>query len=312
MSENYLIVGNDGYIRAREIRKIVSTFLSSEEEDLNYSTHTPSDIDGAKAALNTLPFLSEKRVVLLKEVQDLSESSGEDLVSYMERPFASSVLVISAGASFKKTGHYKKLSRLMKTVAADKPTPDTMKKWIRNFMKKHGVEISPRAVDLIVELKGVDTSGVRAELEKLAAYSGGDRIDVKEVEKLVGRSVTEAVFKLADAINSRNAKWAFRILNDLYNEKKSPQEIIGYLGWYTRVMRSIKLLADKGLGVDAIAGELGYSAAYVKRLKQQAEKYSAKKMEHWLSLLFRTDREIKSGLKNPLLAMDMLIAAFAA
>jgi len=312
MSENYLIVGDDGYIRDREIQKIISTFLSSEEEALNYSAHTPSDIDGAKAALNTLPFLSEKRVVLLKEVQDLSESSMEELIGYMEKPFDSSVLVVSAGTPFKKTGHYKKLSRLMKTVAADKPTPDTMKKWVRSFMKKQGVEISPRAVDLIVELKGVDTSGVRVELEKLAAYSNGDRIDVKEVEKLVGRSVTEAVFKLVDAINSHNGKWAFRILDDLYNEKKTHPEIIGYLGWYTRVMRSIKFLSAKGIGVNAIAEELGYSAAYVKRLKQQAEKYSAGKIDRWLSLLFQTDREIKSGKKNPSLAMDMLISSFAA
>ncbi|MCK4852091.1 MAG: DNA polymerase III subunit delta [Candidatus Omnitrophica bacterium] len=311
MAENYLVVGDDKYIREREIQKIRDRVLAAENRDLNFSVHVPSDIVGVKNSLGTLPFLSDKRVVLLNDAETLSDSCAEAMIAYLEKPCDSSVLVISAAGSFKKTGHYKKLSRLARVTEAARPTHETMKKWIKGFFGNEGIGITDRAVELIVELKGVDTPAVKSEIEKLAAYSGGDKIDAGHVEKLVGRSVTESIFKLVDAVNARDAEWAFRIIGDLYNQKKKPTEIIGYLGWYMRMMQGIKRLSGRGLGADAIAAELGYSAAYVRRLTGQAEKYSAGKIGRLTELLLQADREIKTGMKSAFLAVEMLIVGFA-
>ncbi|MFC1644183.1 DNA polymerase III subunit delta [Candidatus Omnitrophota bacterium] len=310
MNENYLIIGDDEYIRETEAARLRDKFLSSSEVSLNYSVYSPADSNGVMDSVGTTPFLAEKRVVLVKDAQDISGEFALTLLSYLEKPVPTSVLVLSAEDSFKKNKHYRALSALVNMVKAEKPGPVTIKKWIHAFFKKEGVEIAPGAVDLIVELKGTDTTGVKAELDKLLAFSGGKKVEIEHVEQLVGRSVTETVFKLADAVNARDAGWAFRILGDLYDQKKQPHEIIGYLSWYLRIMQKITLLSGRGIGLDGIASELRYSPGYTRRLMNEAKKYSVEKIEGQLSLLFETDQDIKTGRKPGQLALEMLLVSF--
>ncbi|MBD3426873.1 MAG: DNA polymerase III subunit delta [Candidatus Omnitrophica bacterium] len=307
MTSNFLIIGNDEYIRQSELDKIKNKFLALSESELNYSSHGPDDVDGIMDSLGTMPFLAEKRVVHIKKAEDLAEDFIETLSSYLENPTESSVLILTAEASFKKTKGYHKLSKLLEEVRADKPKPVKLKGWIRSFYSKEGIDISPRAVDLIIELKGDDTQSIKMELEKLAAFSGGERIEALHVEELVGRSVTETVFKIGDAINAGNSGRVFKVLNDLYDQKKQPPEIIGYLGWYIRVVQKISLLLGKGIGFDGIAGELGYSPAYTRRLTSQAKKYPSSQIKRWVKLLLEADRNIKTGRTEAKLALETLL-----
>ncbi|MFQ5952583.1 MAG: DNA polymerase III subunit delta [Candidatus Omnitrophota bacterium] len=307
---NYLIIGDDEYLREREEIKIREKFLSTDQIDLNYSVYQPQETDNIMDSLNTVPFMGDRRVVLVKDAHQLSPEALGAIVSYMEKPDQANVLVLSAAGPLGDSKSYKKLSSLVETIKADKPDLATMKKWIKSFFKKENIDISREAVDLIVELKGQDSSGIKTELEKLASYSGGKKIEVSHVEELVGRSVTETVFKLVDAINAKDSKWAFRVLSDLYDQKKQPHEIIGYLGWYFKVIQKIIFLSSKKTGINAIASEIGYSPGYVRRLSEQSKKYSAEKISRWISLLLDTDRDIKTGRKDAVLALETLVTTF--
>lgn len=310
MSDNYLIIGDDKYLRGKEAVKIKDKFLSADEIELNYSAYGPEDLDGVMDSLGTMPFLADKRVVLVKDAQQISGDFAETILSYLEKPSDTSVLALSFDKSYKKNKYYKKLSSLMTVVESNSPTPLTAKNWIRAFFKKEDIDISPDAVDLIVELKGQDTRAIKEELDKLAGYSGGERIETRHVEIIVGRSVMETVFKLVDAINAGDADLAFRVLGDLEEQKKQPQEVLGYLGWYLRTMQKITLLTAKGAATGTIASELGYSSAYVQRLISQARKYTPEKLKRCVALLFETDRDLKTGRKPPRLALEMLVVSF--
>jgi len=184
-----------------------------------------------------------------------------------------------------------------------------MKKWIKGFFKKENMNITDRALELIIDLKGLNTRAVNLSLEKILLYAAGVDINVETVEKAVGRSVTESVFKLVDAINEGNGKWAFRILGDLYSQKKQPAEIIGYLSWYIKTLKNIKRLAAKKYNLNQISSEIGYSPSYIRRLEGQSRKYSRKKIEDWSFSLFNADHDIKNGIKRPDIAIDTLIAS---
>lgn len=309
MSNNYLIIGDDNYIKDKEAEKLKSKFLSSSEIQLNYSTYGSENIEEAMDSLGTMPFLSDKRITLIKEVDKAGNDSFVTFLKYLEKPLETSILILLSNNSFKKSKYFKKISSLVEVVKADKPDSGTIKSWIRSFLKKEGISISSNAVDLIVELKGTNTIDVKAEIDKLIAFSAGDKIDVNEVEQLVGRSVTEDVFKLADAINKKDSKWTFRILNDLYDQKKRPHEIIGYLSWYIRIMQKIVLLSGKGFSLGDIASELGYSPAYTRRLYNQSKKYSVKRIKKWTRQLFLADTDIKRGRREASLALEMLLVS---
>lgn len=307
---NYLIVGDDEYIKNTESAKIKNKFLSKEQFALNYSVHEANDVTGVIDSLETIPFLSEKRVVFVKGENSISDDLVTSLLTYFKRNMTSSVLILSAEGAFKKTKNYKQIAFLMNVIEAEKPSPQALKNWIRAFLKKEGIEISFDATELIIELKGFDTAGIRKELDKLVSYSNQNKIDTADVENVVGRSVSESVFKLVDAINASDAAWTFRVLNDLYDQKKQPHEILGYLGWYIRVIQKITYLSKKGKRTEQIALELGYSTGYVHKIMTQSKKYSLEKLNQWLFLIFEKDKEIKTGRIQPFLAIEMLLTTF--
>lgn len=311
MKDNFLIIGDDPYIKEKEEKAVRDKFLSAGEVDLNYSVYAPEEIESIMNSLGTAPFLADRRVVVVREAENLSESSMEALSVYLDAPLGTSTLVLSSASSFSKNKHYKKLSSKLQLIKADTPSPVKIKTGIRNFFKKKGVEVSAPALELIYELKGDDVTLIKAELEKLLNFSGGKRIEVEHVESLVGRSVTETVFKLVDAINAKDTKWALRVLNDLYEQKKQVYEIVGYLSWYIRIMQRIKLLASRGENEGTISSDIGYSPAYARRLQIQAKKYPVARVDKWVSLLMDTDIDIKTGRKEASLAMEMLIVQLA-
>ncbi|MFA6637153.1 MAG: DNA polymerase III subunit delta, partial [Candidatus Omnitrophota bacterium] len=223
MPENFIISGDDVYLRAKEEKKIRDKFLSKEEIGLNFSVFGPDEAVKAIDELATAPFLADKRVVVIREIENVPADVFPLLTAYLNNPAPAGVLVLTAGSEFKKKPHYREIAKKAAGISAEKLTPQKIKSGIKTFFKKENIDISDDAVDLIFELKGSDPAGIINELEKLAAYSDGEKIELATIEKMVGRSVVDTVYKLVDAIDQRNAKLAFRILEDLaYQKKQAP------------------------------------------------------------------------------------------
>lgn len=307
MSENYLIIGDDEYLREKEIAKIKDKALSPQEAQLNFSVYSKDETGPMMDALGTAPFLSEKRVVLVRDIQDIGEKSRAAILSYLDRPSDTSVLVLTSDSEFRKTASYDKFVKVTREIRADRPKEGEIKTWVRGFFTREKIDISPDAVDMIVEMKGRDTAGLKSELEKLAVYSGGKRIVAEDVEKLVGRSMTETVFDVVDALEAKDAERVFRILGDLSDQKKHPVETIGYLAWHVRAMQKVCLLLSRGKSQEEILRELGMQRWRAMKLIQKAGKYGHSRIENWLSLLIAADRDIKTGLKSEDLALEMLV-----
>ena len=307
---NWLIIGNNEHIRKTEQDKLKREYLPSGESDLNYSVYTIDEIEDIMDAIQTHSLFAERRVVVIKDFDRINEKSFETISIYLNNPLETTILVMIALATFKKTKSYKKLIKLVKVINADNPVPETVKKWVKIFFQKQNIPISPEAVELIVELKGDDTTGLHLELEKLVSFSDGEKIESSHVEQLVGRSVKETIFNLVDAINKQDAKWLFKIINDLFDQKKQPHEILGYLGWYLRIMQKINMLKRQGVAESVLPSALGYNPGYARRLLFQSQKYPLSRIEKWNALLVRTDMDIKTGKKPAGVALDMLLTEF--
>jgi DNA polymerase III subunit delta len=308
MAENFLISGDDDYLRAKEEKKIRDRFLTREEAELNFCVYTPEGTPRAIDDLGTAPFLAEKRVTVIRDIEGLSEESFAVIVSYLKDPAPTSVLILTSGSEFRKKPKYRDISSKVVQVSADKLTPQKIRDGIKAFFRKENIDISHDAVDLIFELKGSDPASIVNELEKLAAFSGGEKIEAAHVEELVGRSVYETVFQLVDAIDLKDAKRIFRILGDLAGQKKQVPEIIGYLAWHIRTVQKIKFLSSKGLGKEQIISAAGRGAY---RILPKVQKYTAKKTEKWLNTLLEADLDVKKGRKEPFLALEMLVLKLA-
>ena len=307
MSENYIVTGKDEYLREREVRKICKKILSPGEEELDYSAYGPDDIDGIMDSVGTFPFMAGKRVVLVKNAHELSDKVSDSLLGYLGNPRETTVLILSFDDSSKES---KALCKRLTSKLVERKTDLTVsgiKDRVRGFFKKEGVDISREAIDFMIEKKGADAAAITSEVEKLVAFSDGRRIEAADVERVVGRSAMETIFKLVDALNAPDPQWTFRALEDLRTQKKQPHEILGYLSWYIKMMQEVIILSNKGLGTGQIAAELRKPEWQIKKMLKDKGKFPPQRIEQWNSILLETDRDIKTGLRPHRVALEMMV-----
>jgi DNA polymerase-3 subunit delta len=312
-SASYVIVGEDNYIKEREIEKLRSQVAPKDIQPSDLGSFSPGTVRDMIDFLSTVPFLSEKRVAILREFQDMSKAEADAVLAYLKMPSPTGILIAAGKAPSKKdeslTGVLNEIVRASEKINARRPTLDELRGMTYAYFKRSGINIDEKAVELILRLKGDDPAGINGELEKLEGYAAGGKLTAADVEVLVTKSMHEAIFMLTDYIEGRDALKAYDLIADLYDQKKNPVEIIGYIAKYFHTMQVVKFMALKGAGAEKTAQESGLNPGYLKKLIPKSRRYSIRKLDECMRLLYEADRDIKSGRRDDTLAVDMLIAS---
>ncbi len=90
----YLLMGDEDYYIDRVSQLICETAVSPEERDFNLDTVYAPEVRAGDIVniARQFPVMAERRVVLVKEFQSLSDKAS--LSPYVKRPLASTVLVL--------------------------------------------------------------------------------------------------------------------------------------------------------------------------------------------------------------------------
>ena len=106
----------------------------------------------------------------------------------------------------------------------DNKLPD----WVNIWVSERGYQISPKAVQIIVDHIGNDLSRLQNEVEKLAVnLAGRKNITEDDIEKYIGVSKDFNVFELQDALGKRDLAKTIRIIHYFEaNPKAAPIQMI--------------------------------------------------------------------------------------
>src|SRR3989442_12523230 len=187
----YFLFGPETYLRDEAARMISDEAMRGTLlREFNDSTFnlTSDDACDAIAAAEQLPMMSPRRVVRIKNLGKLKEADEEVLLSYVNRPLETSVVLFITEEIDKR----KKLAKLLMAGAAFEFQPlklNELQAWIRSYLKALTAEIEPQALRRILETVTSDLHTLGNELNKLAvAALPSNRITIELVDALVGRS----------------------------------------------------------------------------------------------------------------------------
>ena len=86
----YLFLGEEDFLKEDAVEKLISRYLNSQTKDLNYNVYYAKDknfnVKEMLDTLNTEPFLSKKRLVVLHHADSLSASDKESVLFYLQNP----------------------------------------------------------------------------------------------------------------------------------------------------------------------------------------------------------------------------------
>ena len=155
-------------------------------------------------ALFTPAFLADRRIVVLRDTENLDASQAAELASRLDEPFAPNVLVLAvAGKALP--------AALAKAVKARSREIDTSPgsfgkartQWLSEQLQTAPVHLDPAARQLLEDHLGEDVSRLHALLDVLtAAYGEGGRVTRAELEPFLGEEGGAPPWELTDALDN--------------------------------------------------------------------------------------------------------------
>ena len=122
-------------------------------------------------------------------------------------------------------------------------------------MEKAGLEIADDARAALRQLLGIDRGISRSELAKLALYADGrDRIDLADIEAVIGDGAAFAVDEAVDAAALGDTATLDRTLQRLWHAGTSPAAVAGAAQRHFDFLHRARAAHDGGAGIDMIVG----------------------------------------------------------
>ncbi|MGD0281012.1 MAG: DNA polymerase III subunit delta [Dissulfurispiraceae bacterium] len=185
--------------------------------------------------LNTMPFASARRIVVIFNIQKLAKKDVQKIEAYLLNPAATALLVML------HTGAPPKLfsaaaQGTMKVIAVSVQEKD-IPMWIKEQAKQKKVSLTDGAVEYLIAAAGTDLGLLSAEIEKLACFSSDRVIDIADLRSIVYSGAEYNAFDLIDALKKKNKVAAFRIFESVTNNQE-PQMLLGALNYYYGRQRS--------------------------------------------------------------------------
>lgn len=298
----YLFEGPEENIKAAALQSVRSALLPEGLEELNETVMDNPATDAVIAACETLPFMADKRLVIVREHPALAgrADADEKLLDYLTQVSDASVLIFLArGKADARKKLYTTIKRHGAIVTFAPLTPAEVDQWIVRTFQSLGKGCPAQVASFLSFTVGTDTALLRTEIEKLAALAG-DRDDITEndVRAVATRSVECTVFEMVDAVVAGQEGKAFGLLRDMLTTGSDRLGILAMLLRQFRLMQHIKIMQYEKVPVPAIKQKLGVAPFAADRMMRQAAGYSGGEVKQAVDICLQTEYKVKSGQMN--------------
>lgn len=293
----YFLFGEEPYLLNQSVERFKYAVLTEGAVDFNYSLFYASDADVVvvRDAVETLPMMAARRLVILKEAQELTDKEWAELEPLFESPVDSTVFVILASRVDKRKKQIRLLLDKADCVEFKKPYENQIPSWINYIAQSLGLTISNDAILLLHKLVGHHLTEIEGELKKLGEYVGERRIEMADVAQVVSRSKEENVFDFTKAIGENDRVKALELLVHLLDQGQNEIGIVSLVARHVRILLTLKRGMEEGLHGAKLAHYAQVPPYFLESYLDQARLWTAKKLEQTLVVLSDTDKALKSS-----------------
>lgn len=291
----------------RYAEAIVGAIVDPASKDLAYAAYYADETPPGEIVLDaqTLPFLAERRVILVRNAERYNTESGAGpLLDYLADPSESTVLLLIAGKLDKRTKFYKICQKAGATIECPALRHEEVIEWVGEEARARGVTMGQDAIRALVDRVGNHLSDVDNALTNVIQFVGdvGASVTREDVMAACADVAEEEIWALTDAIASSrpgDALAAFRRISDL---GKHPDEIIGTINW----------LLKSAYSVATADGEPNISRFVAQKVGPLTEKLGLTKLRAAFALCTDTQFMMRNTGVDSVLALELLIVKLAA
>ncbi len=311
----YVITGKDAALVNYHCRELLDRLLPHDQRatGLFEPDAKQATLVEVLDELRTLPFLSERRVVLLRNADDFVSANREKLEPYFENPSSTGTLVMTVGSWPSNTRLAKKLSSIGELVKVEElKTWEIPVRLVEYAHQTHKKKLSKQDAEMLVELGGEELVRLYSEIDKLALYARDEKvITAAHIEALVGRNRLFNAFGVIDAITTGDAAAAVGRLRQMFAEDKSTEyTVVGAFAYHFRRQFQAKALLEQGQSRPQVERQCRIWASK-EAFFAQLRRLSLHRIGQCLARLAEIDHAIKTGQTTARVAIERLVLSLA-
>ena len=315
----YLVRASDPALRNEALQVLVRELVGDGDAGLmveDFDFAEDADPGAIVDAARTPPFLTDRRIVVARDVTNFSSDALGVIIDYLGDPSPTTSLVLVAAIGDGGPKGPKALTDAVKKIGhvvdASIPGGKGRSIWLQDHLKGAPVKLDGAAEKLVDDHLGEDLGRLSNLLEVLAAaYGSGARVGADEVEPFLGEAGGVPPWELTDAVDSGDIARSLRALHRMTaGGSRHPLQVMSTLhAHYTRMLR----LDGSGVGDEAAAAQLlgmKGSTFPAKKALTQARKLGSDGISRAIQLLSDADLDLR-GLRKDWpdeLVLEVLIA----
>ncbi|MEV8564672.1 DNA polymerase III subunit delta [Streptomyces sp. NPDC051322] len=306
-----LAVGQEDLLLDRAVQQVVAAARAADS-DTDVRDLTPDQLQpGTLAELTSPSLFSERKVVIVRNAQDLTADTVKDVKDYLGAPAEEITLVLlhAGGAKGKAL-----LDAARKAGAREVACPKTTKaaerlSFVRSEFRALGRSATPEACQALVDSIGSDLRELASAASQLVADVEGT-ID----EAVVGRYYTgraeASSFTVADRAVEGRAAEALEALRWSLSTGVAPVLITSALAQGVRAIGKLSSARGGGRPAD-LARELGMPPWKIDRVRQQMRGWTPDGVAAALRAVADADAGVKGGGDDPEYALEKAVVTVA-
>ncbi|MEZ5296066.1 MAG: DNA polymerase III subunit delta [Ilumatobacteraceae bacterium] len=310
----HLLTGDDESILRAKAHDLVHQLVGDGDRSLMVDEFDGDEYELREVAdaAQTMPFLTDKRVVVARDVGRFNADDLPPLLGYLDNPLDSTDLVLVAGGGRLA----KKLTEAVKAAGGHSvnTTPPNRAKdrqsWVKVEAEEHGIRLDAAAAARIADQLGEDAGRLEGLISVLrSTYGEGVRVGVDDVEPFLGEAGGVPPWDFTDAIDAGQTTKALTLLaRMMHGGGRHPLQMMAMLhGHYAKLARLDGVdVRNEQEAADAMGIKAGFPA---KKALANYRRLGGGGVRRALELLAKADLDLRGDSElDPELIMEVMVA----
>jgi DNA polymerase III delta subunit len=287
---NYLLHGDNSFGINQYVQNLIKEFIESN------SAEAVIKVDGEELEPADLARFRSQDLfnpVSMFVVSEISENKNivQQITEENDVFNTDNIIVFVEGKLKKNSLFYKKFTKEFKSVELNKLPEHELLKWIGEYAKNLGGEISTQDAKYLVSAVGDDQQLLHNEIDKLVLFD--KKISRQAIDELVEKKPSDNVFELLDFLAKGDGSGALQIYESLRQAQLEPYYILNMIGWQLSNM-SVVFAADSN-DANAIASANGMSPFVVRKTMGSVKRLNRGRLREMVNKAAETDIKTKSS-----------------
>ena len=311
MKDIYLLLGSEAALADRALSKIVAEL---KEERAEITTLFAGEVSVGEISDALSPSLfSERRALVLRDLQDLIEDAKIEITRYLEStdPTLTLVLVHKGGGKGKALLDQIKKAK-PELIACDPLKKESEKEdFVKNLFIDLGRKASPAAISALVNAAGTDLRELSAAVSQLASDTPAGVIDESHVNKYHQGKIETTGFDVADKVMEGNFAESLITLRHAITTGTDPVMITSAIASSLRGIAKVSG-TNRAQKSFELAGELGMAPWQIDKARRQLNGWSANTLTAAVEAIAICDAQVKGGASDPIYALEQALSRICA